>query len=190
MPSGLPAPTSCRATRCIKTRAINISGSATTSGSFGRAEPKYGIVTERFELKNKNIDDNNTVLLIHSNTENDSVVFSGSMGDSSLSNHSMSFSGSVKHTSSFAQFGRTSLYFGGSGSLEVSGSGTENRDLEFGNNEFTIEYWVRQDDAQTAKTVFRKPGSYVLENETDVNNIIFKSPILLYLCAISGTIPA
>ena len=145
-----------------------------TSGSFGRAEPKYGIVTERFELKNKNIDDNNTVLLIHSNTENDSVVFSGSMGDSSLSNHSMSFSGSVKHTSSFAQFGRTSLYFGGSGSLEVSGSGTENRDLEFGNNEFTIEYWVRQDDAQTAKTVFRKPGSYVLENETDVNNIIFK----------------
>ena len=145
-----------------------------TSGSFGRAEPKYGIVTERFELKNKNIDDNNTVLLIHSNTINDSVVFSGSMGDSSLSNHSMSFSGSVKHTSSFAQFGRTSIYFGGSGSLEVSGSGTENRDLEFGNNEFTIEYWVRQDTAQTAKTVFRKPGSYVLENETDVNNIIFK----------------
>ena len=145
-----------------------------TSGSFGRAEPKYGIVTERFELKNRNIDDNNTVLLIHSNTENDSVVFSGSMGDSSLSNHSMSFSGSVKHTSSFAQFGRSSIYFDGDGVLEISGSGTSNRDLEFGSGEFTIEYWVRQDAAQVAKTVLRKPGSYVIENETDVNNIIFK----------------
>ena len=30
MPSGLPAPTSCKATKCIKTRAINIRGNATT----------------------------------------------------------------------------------------------------------------------------------------------------------------
>ena len=146
------------------------------SGSFGRVEPKHGIITDRFELKGKNIDDNNTVLLIHSDHDNDSIIFSGSLngGDSSLSNHSMSFSGSVKHTSSFAQFGSSSIYFGGDGVLEVSGSGTANRDLEFGSDEFTIEYWVRQDAAQVAKTVLRKPGSYVLENETDVNNIIFK----------------
>ena len=38
------------------------------SASFGRVEPKHGIVTERFELKGKHIDDNNTVLLIKSNT--------------------------------------------------------------------------------------------------------------------------
>ena len=30
MPSGLPAPTSCKATKCIKTRAINMRGNATT----------------------------------------------------------------------------------------------------------------------------------------------------------------
>ena len=30
MPSGLPAPTSCNATKCMNTRAININGKATT----------------------------------------------------------------------------------------------------------------------------------------------------------------
>jgi len=30
MPSGFPAPTSCSATRCMNTKAINIKGSATT----------------------------------------------------------------------------------------------------------------------------------------------------------------
>jgi hypothetical protein len=136
-----------------------------TSGSFWKVEPKYGIETERFELKGKFVDDENTLVLLQSNTVNDSVNISGSMGDTSytasLGNyHSASFVLDAKHTGSAGlitdahppKFGRSSFYMDGSGGITISGSadGRAMNELAFGTGDFTIEYYVRFDDITTS----------------------------------------
>lgn len=136
-----------------------------TSGSFWKVEPKYGIETERFELKGKFVNDENTLVLLQSNTVNDSVNISGSMGDTSytasLGNyHSASFVLDAKHTGSAGlitdahppKFGRSSFYMDGSGGITISGSadGRAMNELAFGTGDFTVEYWVRFDDITTS----------------------------------------
>jgi len=118
-----------------------------TTASLGIVTPTKGITTDTFSLKNKYVNDDNTVLLINSDTVHGSTYFISGSGDSSLSNLSMSRGGAgVIHSSgsneavsaSFAKFGNSAVYCSGSDNcLFVTGSDV----LSLGTKKWTVEGW-------------------------------------------------
>jgi len=80
----------------------------------------------------------NTILLIHSDTTNDNTTFS----DASTNDHTITVT-NTKHSSSFAKFGATSMYFTGSvGNLTIP----DHNDFDFGTtDDFTMEAWIYKD---------------------------------------------
>ncbi|MBL7058743.1 LamG domain-containing protein, partial [Patescibacteria group bacterium] len=86
--------------------------------------------------------DDGTVLLIHSDSTDGSVVFAD---DSTAGNggagHTITAVGNVHHEVDQKKFGATSMYFDGSGDyLSVPDS----EDWDFGGGDFTIDFWVRR----------------------------------------------
>ena len=79
--------------------------------------------------------DENTVLLVHSDTTNGSTDFI----DSSNQSHSISPSGNSIHSSSQTKFGDTAIYFDGNEDFLVIPS---HDDWSFGSGDFTIDFWT------------------------------------------------
>ena len=71
--------------------------------------------------------------------KSDTFNSSDAIVDSSVNNLTITKNGNVHHSNSKAPFGRSSLYFDGTNDyLQVEASA----DLQFGTNDFTIEFWV------------------------------------------------
>lgn len=76
-------------------------------------------------------------LCIHSDDTDGSTTFT----DSSLSEHSITANEDVHHETDQAKFGASSIYFDGTGDyLSLSDSD----DWDFGEGEFTIDFWMRR----------------------------------------------
>ena len=85
--------------------------------------------------------DNYTKLLLNLNGPDDSTT-DADFVDSSLQEHSVTQEGNAKLENTQKKFGATSGYFDGSGdSLTIPNS----EDWDFGNEDFTIDFWVRFD---------------------------------------------
>jgi hypothetical protein len=100
------------------------------------------VYTANIGGSNNGENDENTVLLIHSDTFNNSTSFK----DSSASRHSITKSGETKHSTGQSRFGATSIYFDSNDDyLEVSPSS----DFQTTGN-FTIDFWMWSSDSGAA----------------------------------------
>jgi hypothetical protein len=88
----------------------------------------------------------NVKLLIQSDTtsESDSII------DSSCNNHTISVFGQTSHDTAEAHFGSSSIHFDGTGDYLKVLDSTLGDDLDFGLDNFTIEFWIRP-SAQTTR---------------------------------------
>ncbi len=87
--------------------------------------------------------DSNTVLLIHSNNQDGSNIFT----DSSASNNSISPNGNVVHSTAQFKFGGSSIYFDGDKDyLSIPDS----EDWNFISSDGTIDFWVNIQKAKLA----------------------------------------
>ncbi|MBW1802156.1 MAG: hypothetical protein JRJ85_15675 [Deltaproteobacteria bacterium] len=91
--------------------------------------------------------DEYTKLLIHSNTTDGNTVFA----DSSFIPHTITSLGNVNHSTAKAKFGSSAIYFDGSGDyLQIPDS----EDWHFGNEDFTIDFWVNFQSAGAEHAYF------------------------------------
>jgi len=83
--------------------------------------------------------DDNTSLLIHSDTSDTSTTFD----DSSSSDHTITANGDAQHKTAQAKIGATSMYFDGTGDyLNLNHSATA---FQFGTDDFTVDLWIWPD---------------------------------------------
>ncbi len=82
--------------------------------------------------------DANTVLLLHMD------------GDASGSDHPYTHYGSLQISPTVARFGKTSMYFDGTGDYLAI---PDSADWEFGANDFTVDLWVRPDEGRDASII-------------------------------------
>ena len=112
--------------------------------------------------------DSETVLLIHSNTTNNSQVFT----DSSYSPKGIGMQGpSAYHKTAKAKFGTSSMNFGGGNSgLYVGG----NNDFVM-NAAFTFDFWINQDTGAQGNRVFSNgghPNEYFVRQQSNEGEFI------------------
>ena len=134
-----------------------------STGSFSELIVTGSIITDSFSLKSKSVNDRNTKFLLNGEGANNSINFSGSMGEISSSGTanpvSMSMFGNVHYTSSISKFGGTSIAIDGDGNyLKISGSHA----LDLGDT-FTLEAWVYAKDVGStyAPILYRGEAEYM-----------------------------
>jgi len=90
--------------------------------------------------------DDNTVLMIHSDTTNGDTAFT----DSSNSSHSIAPNGNAQHNTAQAKFDTTSMYFDGTGDyLSIPDSD----DWDILGREFTMDFWVKFDSVGASQAL-------------------------------------
>ena len=97
----------------------------------------FSLPTKRYCDVTNTADGSETVLLIHSDTANES----GSITDNSVSKHSITKNGDVHHefSNGITKFGQSSIYFDGVGDyLSID----DNVDWDLSSEDFTIDFWV------------------------------------------------
>jgi hypothetical protein len=116
--------------------------------------------------------DDQTVLMIHSDTTNGDTTFT----DSSSSAHSITPSGNVHHSAAEARFGSTSISFDGIGDFL---SIPFNENFSFGSGDFTIDTWIRFNDVSGTRAIcgqYTPPGEqkyFSLEYNGGSNRLTF-----------------
>jgi len=85
--------------------------------------------------------DSSTVLLIHSNTTDESTTFDDS-GAGPNCPHTVNANGNVNHEADQQYFGATSIQGDGSSYLTVP----DHADWNFASSDFTVDCWIRLDD--------------------------------------------
>ena len=110
-------------------------------------ESNYG------QLYTKSSVESNIVLLIHSNTSDDSNTFV----DSSLRSHTINRFGGTRHRTTTQKFGTSSIYFDGDGDYLII---PDSPDWDFGTGDFTLDFWTKADVAETNRNwISRKSGT-------------------------------
>lgn len=97
--------------------------------------------------------DDSVVLLIHGNVGNNIVT---SLRDSSFSDKTIVLNGDASSTSVHSKFGGTSVTFDGNGDYL---STPDSADLELGNSDFTIDFWVRPTSVSSGVIVIKRTSS-------------------------------
>lgn len=92
-------------------------------------------------------EDTTTKLLMHSNTSHGSTTFI----DSSLSGHTITPTGDTQHSTAQQKFGTTSVAFDGDGDYLTI---PDHADWDFGDGNFTIDYWVYMTSIPSASHAF------------------------------------
>ena len=81
--------------------------------------------------------------------KSDTFNASDAIVDSSVNNFSITKNGNVQHNKTKAPFGRSSLYFDGSGDYLIVDNSNE---LNFGSSDYTVELWVNTPNAVSTNT--------------------------------------
>ncbi|KPA15102.1 secreted protein containing Laminin G, subdomain 2 [Candidatus Magnetomorum sp. HK-1] len=112
----------------------------------------FCLVAMTIFTKTADCSDQYTELLLQSNTFNGSTVFS----DSSDNNHSIVVSGNPQHSTAYAKFGLSSMYFDGDDHLEIDNP----QDFNFRTDQYTIDFWMLQTTTAVGKFFYRAEGNY------------------------------
>ena len=105
-----------------------------------------------FFTRNVECSDLFTDLLLRSDTTNGSTIFE----DLSSENHSIIVSGNPYHSTDYAKFGSSSIYFGENDSLTIGSP----EDWNFRTDLYTIDFWMLQTTNNEGCFFFRTVGGY------------------------------